>query len=116
MYKAIYASAWDLVDDGWNAALERIRETGVNTITLAASQPAGPTPYPYATGAARASPPAAGTVHFRARPERYGHIKPQVHPMAREMRRPRRAAAGRARPRPGGLGGKLPRHAVGRAA
>ena len=97
------------MDDGWNAALERIRETGVNTITLAASQPAGPTPYHHATGA-RASSPAAGTVRSRARPERYGHIKPQVHPMARECDAARRAAAGRARPRPGGLGGKLPRH------
>ena len=34
--------------------------------------------------------------------ERYGHIKPQVHPMVR-MRAPCRAAARRARPRPGGL-------------
>ena len=57
MYKAIYASAWDLADDGRDAALESIRETGVNTVTLAVSQP---------------------------RPERYGHLKPRVHPMVRE--------------------------------
>jgi hypothetical protein len=83
MYKGIYASARDLAVDVWDAALERIRETGVNTITLAASQPAGPTPYPETAGGG-ASSPAAGMVHFRARPERYGHIKPQVHPMAGE--------------------------------
>jgi hypothetical protein len=83
MYKAIYASAWDLAGDGREAALERIRETGVNTITFAASQPVGPTPYQDAAGE-QASTPAAGTVQFRARPERYGHIKPKVHPLVRE--------------------------------
>jgi hypothetical protein len=83
MYKAIYASAWDLADDGRDAALERIRESGVNTITLGVSQPAGPTPHLYAPGG-RASSSPDGTVHFRARPERYGHIKPQVHPRVRE--------------------------------
>jgi hypothetical protein len=83
MYKAVYAFARDLADGGRDAALERVRETGINTITLAASQPAGLVPNPYGADG-RASCPAAGAVHFRARPERYGHIKPQVHPMVRE--------------------------------
>jgi hypothetical protein len=83
MYKAIYASAWDLADDGRDATLERIRTAGVNAITLAASEPLGGTPYQDAAGR-RASSPAGGMVHFRDRPERYSHIKPQVHPMVRE--------------------------------
>lgn len=83
MYKAVYASVWDLAEDGLDSALERIRETGGNTITLAAAPPGGPTPRPYGPGG-RASSPAAGAVHFRARPERYGHIKPRVHPVVSE--------------------------------
>jgi hypothetical protein len=78
MYKAIYASAWDVADEGRDFAIERIRETGINTITLGAGQLAGRTP------GGQASSPGAGTVYFRARPERYGHIKPQVHPMVGE--------------------------------
>ena len=82
MYKAIYASAWDLADDGRDAALELIRETGVNTVTLAVSQP-GRTRHPYGAGG-RASPPLDGMALFRARPERYGHLKPRVHPVLSE--------------------------------
>ena len=50
MYKAIYASAWDLVDDGRDAALERIRESGFNTITLGVSQPGRSATATQATG------------------------------------------------------------------
>jgi hypothetical protein len=78
MYKAIYASAWDVADEGRDFAIERIRETGINTITLGAGQLAGRTP------GGQASSPGAGTVYFRARPERYGHIKPRVHPVVSE--------------------------------
>jgi hypothetical protein len=41
MYKAIYTYPWDLADEGLDEALARIRATGVNTITLAASYHAG---------------------------------------------------------------------------
>jgi hypothetical protein len=75
MYKAIYASTWDLVDDGLDQALEHIRACGANTVTLAATQPAG---------ARSPAGPAAAMVYFRARPERYGHIKPRVHPLVRD--------------------------------
>ena len=78
MYKAIYASAWDLVDEGLDQALEHIRACGANTVTLAATQPAGACPRPARPAGVDA---ADGTVYFRARPERYGHIKPQVHPV-----------------------------------
>ena len=35
MYKALYAYAWDLADEGLEVALGRIRPTGINTLTLA---------------------------------------------------------------------------------
>jgi hypothetical protein len=79
MYTAIYASTWDLVEDGLDHALEQIRASGVNTITLAATRPAGPSPR-RREGDARAR----GTAYFRVRPERYGHIKPHVHPVVSE--------------------------------
>jgi hypothetical protein len=80
MYKSIYAYPWDLAQEGLDVALGRIRETGVNTITLAASCPAGVSLGAPARGA-EVDFAAEGTVCFRARPERYGHIRPRVHPM-----------------------------------
>ena len=83
MDKAIYASTWDLVDESLDQVLERIRATGFNAITLAASQPAGPFSRAQApTDQTRSR--ADGTIYFRARPERYGHIKPRVHPLVSE--------------------------------
>jgi hypothetical protein len=79
MYKAIYAYPWDLVDDGLEVALGRIREMGFNTITLAASAHTGRFLRPQAQSREQTSPD-DGTVCFRARPERYGHIRPRVHP------------------------------------
>ena len=40
MDKAIYASTWDLVDEGRDQVIERIRALGLNSITLLASEPA----------------------------------------------------------------------------
>jgi hypothetical protein len=79
MDKAIYAYPWDLADDGLDVALGRIREMGFNTITLAASSHAGTFLRPQAQSGEQTSPD-DGTVCFRARPERYGHIRPRVHP------------------------------------
>jgi hypothetical protein len=76
MYKAIYASAWDLVNECLDQVIEHIRACGANTVTLAATQPAGARSRPHTPAG-----PTAATVHFRARPERYGHIKPQIHPV-----------------------------------
>jgi hypothetical protein len=80
MYKAIYAYPWDLADEGLAVALGRIRKTGVNTITLAASSDAGRFLHPPGQSG-EASLSKAGMVCFRARPQRYGHIRPRVHPM-----------------------------------
>ena len=80
MYRSIYAYAWDLADEGLDVALGRIRDSGVNTITLAASYHAGKFLRPHGRSG-KVYFPTDGTVYFRARPERYGHIKPRVHPM-----------------------------------
>ena len=69
MYKGIYAYAWDLADEGLEVALGRIRETGVNTITLAASYHAGKFLRPHGRSG-KVYFPADGAVYFRARPER----------------------------------------------
>ena len=80
MHTALYAYPRDLADQGLDLALGRIRDAGVNTITLAASCHAGEFLGPHGrSGKRRVS--AEGTVCFRARPERYGHIKPRLHPI-----------------------------------
>src|SRR5919106_6871420 len=80
MYKGIYLYPWELAEEGLDVALGRIRESGINTITLAVSSHAGA----FLTSnrrTGREDPAAAGTVLFRARPERYGYIRPRVHPL-----------------------------------
>jgi hypothetical protein len=80
MYKGIYVHPRDLADERLEVALDRIRETGINTVTLAVSCDAGS----FLRGRGRTGemdPEADGAVCFRARPERYGHIRPRVHPM-----------------------------------
>ena len=110
MYKAIYASAWDLVDDGLDAVLERIRATGVNTITLAASQPAGAT-----LASARRRPARRPARSISVPGPSATATSSRWSTRGERLRRACGAAAGGAGPRPGRLGGVLPRHAVGRA-
>jgi hypothetical protein len=84
MYKGVYVYPWDLADEGLDAALGRIRESGVNTITLGVSCHAGA--FLRARGRTDEADLAAdGRVCFRARPERYGHIRPRVHPMVEQF-------------------------------
>ena len=80
MYKGIYVHPRDIADEGLEVALGRIRETGVNTVTLAVSCHAG-TILRGRDRTGEMDPGADGAVCFRARPERYGHIRPRVHPM-----------------------------------
>lgn len=84
MDQAIYAYPWDLADEGLEVALGRIRDTGANTITLAASYHAGKFLRPHGVSG-KVTFLQDGMVYFRARPERYGHIKPRVHPLALEF-------------------------------
>ena len=82
MYKAIYAYPRDLAGEGLDVALGRIREAGINTINVAVSGHAGAVSL-CRTG--EVQPAADGTVCFRARPERYGHIRPRIHPTVQEF-------------------------------
>ena len=83
-YRALYTYAWDLADEGLETALGRIRPTGINTITLAASYHAGKFLRPHGVGG-KVYFPTDGTVYFQARPERYGQIKPLVNPLVAEF-------------------------------
>jgi hypothetical protein len=78
MYKGIYVYPWELAEQELDLALGRIRDTGINTVTLAVSSQAGASLRPDHP-ASQADPGADGTVCFRARPERYGHIRPRLH-------------------------------------
>jgi hypothetical protein len=83
-YRGLYTYAWDLADEGLEVALGRIRPTGINTITLAASYHAGKFVRPHGVSG-KVYFPKDGTVYFQARPERYGQIKPLINPLVAEF-------------------------------
>jgi hypothetical protein len=83
-YRGVYTYAWDLADEGLETALGRIRPTGINTITLAASYHAGKFVRPHGANG-KVYFPKDGTVYFQARPERYGQIKPLVNPLVADF-------------------------------
>jgi hypothetical protein len=84
MYKGLYAYPWDLADEGVEAVLERVRPLGINTITLAASYHAGKFVRPHGRSA-KVYFPQDGTIYFKARAERYGHIRPLVNPLVEDF-------------------------------
>lgn len=84
MYKGLYVYAWDLADEGLDEVLPRVRDAGLNTLTLAASYHAGKFLRPHGKSG-KVYFPKDGTVYFRARPERYGHVKPLVNPLVEEF-------------------------------
>lgn len=74
-YKAIYAYPWDIVEVGRDAALDRFQGLGLDTVTIAGAYHAGKFLRPHGKSG-KVYFPEDGTVYFRARPERYGAIKP----------------------------------------
>ena len=74
-YKAIYAYAWDIVDAGQAAAIDRFEGLGLDTVTIAGSYHAGKFLRPHGKSG-KVYFPEDGTVYFQPRPERYGAIKP----------------------------------------
>jgi hypothetical protein len=80
MYKALYTYLWDLADEGLETVLGRVRPAGINAITLAASYHAGKFIRPHGRSG-KVYFPKDGTVYFKARPDRYGLIKPLVNPL-----------------------------------
>ncbi len=79
-YRAIYSYAWDLLDEGVDAMLGHIGDTGANTITLATSYHAGRFMRPHGRQG-RVKELVDGAVYFRPDMAEYGAIKPLPHPM-----------------------------------
>ena len=79
-YKAIYAYPWDIAEVGRDAAVGRFVDLGLDTITIAGAYHAGKFLRPHGKGG-KVYFPEDGTVYFRARPERYGEIKPLANTM-----------------------------------
>lgn len=79
-YKAIYAYAWDLAEEGVPSAVGQFRDLGLDTVTVAGSYHAGKFLRPHGrTG--KVYFPEDGTVYFHADPSRYGAIKPIANSM-----------------------------------
>jgi hypothetical protein len=83
-YRGVYTYAWDLIDEGFATVAGSIRDLGCNTVTLAASYHAGKFMRPHGEEG-RVYFPEDGTVYFRARPERYGRIRPLPNAMLADL-------------------------------
>lgn len=82
-YKAIYAYAWDLAEEGVGNAVGQFRDLGLDTVTLAGTYHAGKFLRPHGkTG--KVYFPEDGTAYFNADPSRYGTIKPIANSMLAE--------------------------------
>jgi hypothetical protein len=74
-YKAIYAYAWDLADEGVARAVGQFRDLGLDTVTVAGSYHAGKFLRPHGRSG-KVYFPEDGTGYFKADARRYGAIKP----------------------------------------
>lgn len=75
VYRALFAYAWDVVENGAGAVAAEFADLGLNTITLAGSYHAGKFLRPHGqTG--KVFFPEDGTVYFRTNESRYGALKP----------------------------------------
>lgn len=77
MRRSIYAYAWDLADEGVATVAGRVRDAGLDGITLATSYHAGKFLRPHGPNG-KAYFPEDGTVYFRPDFSRYGRLKPVV--------------------------------------
>jgi len=82
-YRAIYAYAWDLADEGVSNMIGEVEALGINTITIAGSYHAGKFLRPHGRSG-KVYFPEDGTVYFNADPTRYGTIKPILSSLVRE--------------------------------
>lgn len=82
-YRAIYAYAWDLAEEGVTEAVRKFRGLGLDTVTIAGSYHAGKFLRPHGkTG--KVYFPEDGTVYFKTNPRRYAAIKPMANSMLAE--------------------------------
>jgi hypothetical protein len=82
-YRAIYAYAWDVAEQGVAAFVDEARGLGLDTVTLAANYHAGKFLRPKGR-VGKVYFPEDGTAYFRTRPERYGAIRPVENSLLRE--------------------------------
>lgn len=82
-YKAIYAYAWDLAEEGVGEAVDQFLTLGLDTVTMAGSYHAGKFLRPHGRSG-RVYFPQDGTVYFHADHTRYGAIKPVPNQMLKE--------------------------------
>ncbi len=75
MTHGMYVYPWDLEEEGAGAVLPRLREIGIDAISLAVSYHAGKFVRPHAPGR-RVYFPEDGTIYFPPDASRYGRIKP----------------------------------------
>lgn len=82
-YRAIYAYAWNLADEGVPEVIGTVEALGIDTITLAGSYHAGKFLHPHGRGG-KVFFPEDGTVYFNADPARYGTIAPALNSLVPE--------------------------------
>jgi hypothetical protein len=82
-YRAIYAYAWSLADEGVDGVTGRVAALGLDTITVAGSYHAGKFLQPHGRSG-KVFFPEDGTVYFKTDPARYGTIKPVLNSLVRE--------------------------------
>ena len=82
-YRAIYAYAWNLADEGVDGVTGRVAALGIDTITVAGSYHAGKFLQPHGRSG-KVFFPEDGTVYFNPDPARYGTIKPVLNSLVRE--------------------------------
>ncbi|MEA2780068.1 MAG: hypothetical protein QOK29_1612 [Rhodospirillaceae bacterium] len=82
-YRAIYAYAWDLADEGVDQFVSSVRALGIDTVTLAGAYHAGKFIRPKGRSG-KVYFPEDGTAYFRFDPERYGTIAPVLSKLASE--------------------------------
>ena len=82
-YRAIYAYAWNLADEGVDGVTGRVAALGINTITVAGSYHAGKFLQPHGRSG-KVFFPEDGTVYFNPDPARYRTIKPVLNSLVRE--------------------------------
>ncbi len=76
MTRGMYLYPWDLEDEGAANVLPRLRDIGIDAVSLAVSYHAGKFVRPHAPGR-RVYFPEDGTIYFEPEDSRYGRIKPR---------------------------------------
>ena len=87
MRDGLFTYAWDLEDEGYDAAVGKIAKAGFATINLATSYHAGKFLLPH-NPRRRVYFPEDGALYFNPDLSRYGRIQPRVHSLAEQDRDP----------------------------